>query len=320
MDLTLGHNLPPTVQTRLRLLDWIADHGGTAPRQMVDLAALFAGQEHAPALAIAGHLEALEDQGLIRLQKTMGWEGWSCDVLAPGIDLIEQVQGRRRDLSQRQQAARDAILRWLYDRTLHDDVHPDSAGFAQSAWGTHYGDPFTSKEIERASEWLLEEGYIKGTPFAEGGVGLPMMAPKGERVVEQDRSVNSDAHQPAPYSVTTINITGSGNAVAANSTNVSQTTTVKMTEENSRQLLGLAESIAQLTNAGLLGLDQEHTQEAALVVQCLRDTAEQTDAPGGSLRTLLDKAKVVALAGTGTAIGQTLVAAVDQVIHALGLG
>jgi len=40
----------------------------------------------------------------------------------------------------------------------------------------------------------------------------------------------------------------------------------------------------------------------------------------GGFRKLLDKAKEAALAGTGTATGQTFVAAVDQVIHALSLG
>jgi hypothetical protein len=56
------------------------------------------------------------------------------------------------------------------------------------------------------------------------------------------------------------------------------------------------------------------------VVESLRETAEQEEAPGGDVRTLLNKAKEVALSGTGTAIGQTVVAAVDQVIKALGLG
>jgi hypothetical protein len=42
--------------------------------------------------------------------------------------------------------------------------------------------------------------------------------------------------------------------------------------------------------------------------------------PSNGLRTLLDKVKAAALSGTGTVIGQTLVAAVDQVIQTFQLG
>lgn len=320
MDLPPGYKAPPAVQVRLRLLDWIADNGGTAPLQIVDLGPLFDGQEQDEARATAGHLQALEESGLIRLQKTMGWGGWSCDVLAPGLDLTEQLHERRDNPLRRRQAARDAFLRWLFDCTLNGDTSPSAEDFFPSEYGSYYGRTFTDREIETASEWLRDEGYLKGQSFYGGGILRPVITTKGERVVESERSVNADAQQPAPYSATTVNVTGSGNNVAANSSNVSQTTTVTMTDENSRQLLGLAESLAKLTGSGLLELNEDQTQEAALVVESLRETAEQDAVPGQDVRTVLDKAKTVALAGAGTAIGQTFVAAVDQVIQALGLG
>jgi hypothetical protein len=320
VDFPPPYKAPPAVQARFGLLDWIADNGGKAPRQIVSLRPLFDGKEEAEALATAGHLEALADEGLIRLQKTAGFSGWSCDVLSPGLDLIEQLHERRDNPLRRRQAARDAFLRWLFDCTLNGDASPSAEDFFPSEFGSYYGRTFTDREIEAASEWLRDEGYLKGQSFYGGGILRPVITTKGERVVESERSVNADAQQPAPYSVTTVNVTGSGNNVAANSSNVSQTTTVTMTDENSRQLLGLAESLAQLTNSGLLGLNEDQTREAALVVESLRETAERDEAPGSDVRRLLDKAKAVALAGTGTAIGQTVVAAIDQVIQALGLG
>jgi len=130
MDLPPGTNVPPAVEARLRLLDWIADNGGTAPRQIMDLGPLFDGQEQDEALATAGHLEALEDENLIRLQKKMGWGSWSCDVLAPGLGLIEQLRDRRDNRLRRQQVARDAFLRWLFDCTLSGQRrrNPDGDG------------------------------------------------------------------------------------------------------------------------------------------------------------------------------------------------
>jgi hypothetical protein len=319
MDLPPGNNAPPAVQARLRLLNWIADHGGTAPRQIVDLAPLFDGQEQDESLATAGHLQALEEAGLVRLQQGMAWSGYSCDVLAPGLDLIEQVRGRRDNPIARVQAARDAFLRWLYDCTTDGDGCPDSSAFPNSRYGSYYDRTFDTQEIERASDWLRDEGYIEGLSFAGHGVIRPVITSKGERLVESEQSVKADAQQPAPYSVTTVNVTGSGNNVATNSSNVTQTTTVTMTEENSRQVNGVADSLEQLAS-GLLGLNEDQKREAALVVKSLRETAEQDDVPGGTLLTLLNKAQQVALEGTGTAIGQTFVAAVNQVIQALGLG
>jgi hypothetical protein len=318
MDLSRGYTLPPAVQERVRLLDWISDHGGTAPRQIVDLAPLFDGLEQAAAQIVAGHLEALEADGLIRLQKGLAWGGWSADVQSRGIDVIEDLRDRRGDRLARRQAARDAFLRWLYDCTLNGDVCPNSADFPGTKFGDYYGEPFTDQEVEAASDWLRDEEYIAGTSVWGAGVVRPTITTKGEKSVESKTSVNAQANPPAPYSVTTVNVTGSGNNVAANSSNVSQTTTVTMTEDNSRQLLGLAESLAQLTE--LLGLNEGQTREAALVVESLRQTAEQDAVPGPEVRTLLDKAKEVAVSGTGTVIGQTFVAAVDKVIQALGLG
>jgi hypothetical protein len=320
MDLSHGYAVPPAVEARLRLLDWIADNGGTAPRQIVNLGPLFDGRDLAEAQATAGHLEALEEENLIRLQQTLGWGGWSCDVLAAGLDQIEQLRDRRDDPRRRRRAARDAVLRWLYDCTLNGDPCPNTADFPGGKYGTFYGRTFTDLEIQGATDWLKDEGYIEGTSIYGGGVIRPVITTRGERVVESERSVNDDSQQLPPYSVTTVNVTGSGNNVAANSASVSQTSTVTMTDENSRQLLGLAESLAQLTNSGLLGLNEDQRREAALLVDNLRETAEQGDADGGIVREVLDRAKTVALEGSGTAIGQTFVAAVNQVIQALGLG
>lgn len=320
VDLSRGYNLPPAVQSRLRLLDWIAHNGGRTPGATVELGPLFEGEDQEGAMAISGNLDALEAQGVLHLYKTFDWTSYSADVLPRGLDLIEDLAARRGDRVRRRQAARDAFLRWLYDCTLDGDDYPDDDDFALSAYGTYYGGPFTEQDISGASQWLRDEGYLTGVTIASGEVVNPMITAKGQKIVESERSVNADAQQPAPYSVTTVNVTGSGNNVAANSANVTQTTAVKMTTENARQLQGLAESLAQLTNSGILGLDAERTQEAALVVESLRESAEEAEVLGGPLRGVLHKAKEVAISGTGTAMGQTFVAAVDQVIKVLGLG
>lgn len=242
MDLSRGYNLPPSVQSRLRLLDWIGDNGGAVPGAFVELGPLFDGRDQANAQAIAANLEALEQEHLLRIQATLGWGGWSCDVLPAGVELIEKLRAARADLLGRRKALRDALLIWLHACTLRGNGSPTLGEFRRSPYGTYYGHEFTDDEINSATRWLSDEGLISGTLSYGGGVGRPVITTAGERVVESGRSVNADAQQPAPYSVTTVNVTGSGNNVATNATNVTQTTTVRMTTENARQLQGLAES------------------------------------------------------------------------------
>lgn len=193
VDFSPGYNLSPSAQARLRLLDWIAAHGGTQPGNFVELGPLFGtANEHGKEQALAGTLDALEQVGLLRLQKTMGWGGWSCDVLPDGIDLIEQLQARRGDLRARRKAARDALLGWLAERTLHGEAHPVISAFSSSPYGTYYGDQFTKAEINAASAWLRDQGYIAGSAVSGGGIPRPSITTAGERVIESGRSVNDD--------------------------------------------------------------------------------------------------------------------------------
>src|SRR5687767_14152734 len=106
------------MQERLRLLDWIADQGGATPKEFVRLGELLEGEEREAALALIGHLEILEGDGVLRLQKTLGWGGWSCYVTPQGVGLIESLRAERSDLLGRRKASRDAFLHWLCDCTL----------------------------------------------------------------------------------------------------------------------------------------------------------------------------------------------------------
>ncbi|WP_100499640.1 hypothetical protein [Geodermatophilus chilensis] len=322
MDLSGGFNLSPSVQARLRLLDWIADNGGTGPRRYVDLGPLFTDQDQDGAETVAGHLEALEEDGFIRLQKTLGWSGWSCDVTPRGVDLMEDLQRRRGDLMGRQQAARDAFLRWLYDAKLRGNSSPDSGEFDRSDFNSYYGHTFTETEVDSASEWLLAEGYITGIEVFGPGVARPSITPKGQKVVERGTSVNADSPEASnvPPNITNMTITGSHNTVAANSPGAVQTVTVTMTEDNRRQVAAVADQLEGLVRLGALGLNEQQTAQAEAAVAELRQVADQPAVEPSAVRRALENAKEVAVSGTGSALGQGVVALVTQALQALGLG
>jgi len=96
VDLSGGFNLSPSVQARLRLLDWIADNGGAGPRRHVDLAPLFENQDQDGAETVAGHLDALEDDGLICLQRKLARAASRSSERRAELDKCHLVTGHGR--------------------------------------------------------------------------------------------------------------------------------------------------------------------------------------------------------------------------------
>jgi predicted nucleotide-binding protein len=104
-------------------------------------------------------------------------------------------------------AARDGLLAWLYEVTLKGNRAPAIADFRNSTYGGYYGREFTENEIEDATRWLLDQGFITGTPTFGGGVARPSISPLGERVAESGQPISGLSATPA--NVTTINVEGS---------------------------------------------------------------------------------------------------------------
>jgi hypothetical protein len=93
-----------------------------------------------------------------------------------------------------------------------------------------------------------------------------------------------------------------------------------MSEGARKLVLPVADNLEGLLRSGLLGLDEQTSAEAAEVVTELRRAADEPEVEGGILRRILGKAKAVAIAGTGSVMGQGVVALADQALQGLGLG
>lgn len=315
-DLAPGFDLAPSWTVRLNALDWLYDNGGDNAGTIVRLGPLL-DRELEDAQALAAELRDFERRGWVRLQEALAFEGWSCVVDPSGIDFIEAVRQRRGDTVGRRRAVRDAFLRWLYDFKVAGNAHPVITDFASTPYAFYYGHPFTEREIVDATDWLKEQGYIKGQGSWSGGIPRPSITTKGERAVEQGRSVNDAAPASAAADVPSlhINVTGSHNLVAANSPGASQSLII--TEDNRRQVLTVADALAGALQA--LGLDAEKTVEAETVIRDLREVSADSSPDAGRLRRLLSKAQEVAVAGTGSAVGQGIVLLAEQALQGLGL-
>jgi hypothetical protein len=196
-------------------------------------------------------------------------------------------------------------------------AYPVLSAFASSPYGLFYGHAFTKAETEDATVWLKDAGFLAGSGSWGGGVGRPRLTTPGERLVESGRSVNDDtppnaaADAAPPLNVTVV---GSHNVnIAANSAGASQSVT--LTQDNRSEVAGVADALE--ASLGLLGLDAARAVEAEDVAQELRQASESPSPQPGPVRELLNKAKSVAMAGTGTAVGSAIVALAEQALAGL---
>jgi hypothetical protein len=316
VDLSRGFNLSPSVQARLRILDWIADNGGTVPGRIIQLGPLFEGQDEGAGQTIGGYLDSLAADGLVQLQNTLDLESLSCDVTSKGVELIEDLRQRRGDLMGRQKVARDAFLYWLYDAKLGGSDSPDTEAFDRSDFSSYYGSTFTQAEVNAAGEWLRDEGHLTALNVAAAGVVRPTITTKGQKVVERGASVNDDSPAAANMPVN-VNFTNSGsyNQIALNSPGATQSMTVTITEDRSECLTKLASAVDEY--APHLGLNPGQAAEAQTVALALREVAAEPVADSGRLKGLIDTVKVIAIGGTGGAFGDGLVALAQQTAEAL---
>lgn len=323
MDLEPGYNLPESTVRLLVMLDWIYDaverqSGEQFTGNLVMLTDLFDDQAQADKQTTAAELRDAKSQGWLILHESLGFGGWSGVMTPEGSRFVESVRGKRADLVGRRRAARDAVLRWLYDCKASGQRQPDISGFALTGYLLYFGLAFTDQELTDATAWLLDSGYINGQKAWGGLVPRPAITPKGESVVESRRSVNDDANPTvsadAPGALN-ITITDSKNVnFAANSPGASQSMT--LSEDNRKQVLAVADAFE--VALPLLGLNDEQTRESAALIRDLKAISAEPAPDPSRLRQVLDKAASIAIAGTGTAIGAAIASLAMQAIQGLG--
>lgn len=195
---------------------------------------------------------------------------------------------------------RDAVLVWLFKNTEEGNEHPtlSAADIAETVqWTT---DALTEDDVQKASMWLREEGFLKGTATFGGGVPRPSITAKGERLVSDGRSVRDDPSSPAQSSFIVVH--GSqGVTIANNSTNVTQTVNVEIRIDKAREVATALQSAAQ--GAGVPPTVASAANETA--AEILQEIEQET--PNlGRIKELLFKAGT-AIAGTfGSQVGTGL--------------
>ena len=226
MDLGNGWGLNETLLRKLRLLEYFADksRGSTIPR-LPEWASQPGSKERADAIS---DLEDFDARGWLRNFMRISSGGANAQVVGPGFAYVEEVRERRGDKLLRAKAARDALLHWLRELELDTDAAPDLEDIFGTRFGLFYGEPFTQREIDLASRYLYDQGYIIGITVEESVAILkPSIQAKGIEAVDSNLSVNDKHTIPTPSIITTTTtITGNSNVVQAGSPGGSQNATL----------------------------------------------------------------------------------------------
>lgn len=318
MDLSPGYNLPAALLNRLTVLDWIYDNGGKIPGTSVAVGDLFQDRQPEERLGLTADLRDFEGRGWVGLDERAS--GIATVTVQPaGVAFIESIQRQRGDTVGRRRAARDAVLRWLFDCNVEGKSSPVISAFSESPYGFYYGHAFTETERKDATGWLKEKGYLKGAGAWGGMIARPSITANGESLVESGRSVNdvspaSTAADAPPSVMVTVKDSTNVN-VAALSPGATQSATI--TADHRHQVLNVADALEEALT--VLGLDSVRVADARAIIHDLRQIGGESGPEPGRLRELLGKAATVAVAGTGTAIGSGVVSLVKRALEELGL-
>lgn len=321
MDLGGGWDLAPEQQYQLHVLDWLYDRAGGRADETVavdpaDITAPAGCGRPVPVQDTFGQL--YRDQlvwYVLRHDRPAGMPGRAM-LTETGVQVMRQIRQRRGDPAARRVAARDAILRWAYERAAAGE-QPAASCFVLSRYARFLstrGDMFSYAEITSAVDWLARNGYLHAAPA--GGDTVVAVTDKGEHTVENNRSTRDNP--PAQPAATSIAITGSHNVnIAAGSPGASQAITATVTEETRQLLTDLADYLQQ--HAAQLAAPADSPRRTAQIVVDLHSAAAELAPDPGRIRKVLDTVRQIGIGAASVPAGAGLLDLVEKAAHALGL-
>jgi hypothetical protein len=321
VDLGGGWDLAPEQQHQLHVLDWLYDRADGRADETVavdpaDITAPAGCVRPVPVQDTFGQL--YRDQlvwYVLRHDGPAGMPGRAM-LTETGVQVMRQIRQRRGDPAARRVAARDAILRWAYERAAAGE-QPAASCFVLSRYARFLstrGDMFSYAEITSAVDWLARNGYLHAAPA--GGDTVVAVTDKGEHTVENNRSTRDNP--PAQPAATSITITGSRNVnIAAGSPGASQAITATVTEETRQLLTDLADYLQQ--HAAQLAAPADSPRRTAQIVVDLHSAAAEPAPDPGRIRKVLETVRQIGIGAASVPAGAGLLDLVEKAAHALGL-
>jgi hypothetical protein len=254
-------------------------------------------------------MPALIDAGLVQSWPSIA--GYDGALITPaGAEVVEKVRQRRGSLVERNKAARDAVLLWLYEQGQGSS--PVLSHIVESDRAFFHGAPFNESELSQATVWLKDKGYIRGNGSHGGGILRPMITPDGSSVVERGRSVNEPPAATSQHTTFETHINApSGNLAIGSNDFTQNATVVHQVADGIAEVVELVrESLAQLADKGA---NREALERAVRELEKVDPAQDSPRALRTALTTLKDKLTV----GVTSAIAAVIVARIDALLDVL---
>lgn len=263
-----------------------------------------------PRSSVTGDLRALQDRGWLWFEEMNA--GILTVVLnQEGVDAAEEFKELRSNRRRRNQEARRAILLWLEDEYHEGRNSPNIVGFTSSKYGNFMGDPYVESEVDAATRWCREEGYLEGTAAFGGPVVRPQITSKGLAYIEGEDSTSS-ATDSRSGDIYNINNHGAFNW-AMNSPNAQLN--ISMTQEEVKGVGEMLDSYrAMIVSAGV---SDEVAADAEVIAAEIEGEISSAAPEAGKVKALGEKLGELVTTGTVTAIVNALNAVIQQGIAGL---
>lgn len=292
-------------ELRERLLDWLYARSGGTTTTEVDVEAFTteAGIDRDTGYELVR--DGVE-RGLMRDESS--FDSPTARLTFDGLQAAEKLRQRWADPVWRSAAARTGLLRWL-DSQERAGLHmPVVLDVLDSDFVAFAGQPLTTREIDRAAEYLSDKGLIEGpiVDQAAGPVrarltaeGLDCVENHGGNVAEyfKDQTAHRDV-----YNIGTLNNSG---AIAFGGGDARQ------------QIVADAATIAQtlLRHLDSLEMTEDHRAETRTAAEELQSELDRSDKDAGRISKALGK-----VVGYVTDAGQPVITALLlSWAHHLGL-
>ncbi|MDR6794720.1 hypothetical protein J2X12_004132 [Pseudarthrobacter oxydans] len=262
-----------------------------------------------PRESVTGDLEALQERGWLWFEKMNA--GILTVVLnQAGVDVAEEFKEMRSNRKRRNQEARKGVLLWLEEEYHAGRTSPNIVEFTSSKYGNFWGDPYVETEVDAATRWCRDEGYLEGTAAFGGPVVRPTITNKGLAYIEGTDSTSLQNSRGGD--VYNINAHGPF-AWAQNSPYAS--VNISMSQEHVKQVHDMLDSYREIIGAA--GVSAEVVAETEIIAAEIEDEITSAAPEGGKVKALGEKLGELAATGTVTAIVNALNAVIQQGIAGL---
>jgi hypothetical protein len=209
-------------------------------------------------------------------------------------------------------AVRDAVLRWLYISAAQANRHPTLDLEAIQEVSGWTADPLEPDEVDAATNYLKEEGYIDGQGAWGRGIFRPVITSSGERKAEEGTSVRPGPPRPANptgHTYNTVNNYGTGNFNVGGQVDSQQL----WAEVNVEPIVKVADALDQFAE-----LEPEAGDRAHELADELRAEVEKEQPATNKLKALLGSAIGAVAVAAGSEIGQQVTQLAVSALQSLG--